>query len=335
MNVFSEDVVSDVVDVAFDGLIAHDGSRITDANERAARIFGYDSAESMVGLPYTTLLAPSARRSAQMRIASGTEGRYSTLCCHRDGSNFVVDVNTREITYKGSRTRLVAIRYGANDDEPIHEALIHRSLALDQTVTALARTIEQRDVFTAGHQSRVSQLGNRIARALDMSEREITTIRIAGNIHDIGKISIPAEILMKPGRLTREEFNLIKIHPSMGSSIVKTVDFDGPVGQTILQHHERLDGSGYPDGIKDPIPEARVIATADVYDSMTSDRPYRAGMDPERALALMHEEETGRLDADALAKLASVVLPSWSRTASSRQVASRAVPDTQVKGGAP
>ncbi|MGA8262779.1 MAG: HD domain-containing phosphohydrolase [Arenicellales bacterium] len=328
MHIFSEDVVSDVAAVAFDGLIAHDGSLITDANERAARIFGFDTAESMVGLPYTTLLAPSARRSTQMRITSGTEGRYSTLCRHSNGSNFVADINTREMTYKGSRTRLVAIRHSANDDKPIDEALIHRSLALDQTVTALATTIEQRDMFTAGHQSRVSQLGIRIARALDMSDREITTIRIAGNIHDIGKISIPAEILMKPGRLTHEEFNLIKIHPSMGSSIVKTVDFDGPVGQTILQHHERLDGSGYPNAIKDPIPEARVIAAADVYDAMTSDRPYRAGIDPARALSLMHEEETGRLDANALEKLASVVLPSQSRTARTRQVEGRAAPAT-------
>jgi HD-GYP domain-containing protein (c-di-GMP phosphodiesterase class II) len=119
---------------------------------------------------------------------------------------------------------------------------------------------------------------------------------------------------MKPGRLTKEELNLVKIHPSMGFSIVTSVDFDGPVQEVILQHHERLDGSGYPDGIKDPIPEARVIAVADVYDALTSNRPYRAGMNPARALSLMHEEETGRLDADALEKLPSVVLPSGSLT---------------------
>ena len=314
MHVFSEDVVADVVSIAFDGLIAHDGFLITDANERAARIFGYDSAQSMVGLPFQTLLAPSGRWSTEMRIASGTEGRYSTLCQRLDGSSFTVDVNAKEIIYKGSRTRLVAFRYSADDSEVIDESLIHRSQALDQTVKALATTIEQRDMFTAGHQNRVSLLGTRIAQALGMSHREITTIRIAGNIHDIGKISIPAEILMKPGRLTKEELNLVKIHPSMGFSIVTSVDFDGPVQEVILQHHERLDGSGYPDGIKDPIPEARVIAVADVYDALTSNRPYRAGMNPARALSLMHEEETGRLDADALEKLPSVVLPSGSLT---------------------
>lgn len=308
MLFFSEAIVSEVVAVAFDGIIAHDGKLITDANERAARIFGYDSPESMVGLPYRALLAPSGRRSTEMRVASRTEGRYSALCRRRDGSDFIVDVNAREFTYDGTRTRLVAFRYSMNDDSLDGESLIQRSLALDQTVTALATTIEQRDVFTAGHQSRVSALGIKIATGLGMTDREITTIRIAGNIHDIGKISIPAEILMKPGRLTRQEYDLIKIHPTMGWSIVKSVDFDGPVQQIIVQHHERLDGSGYPDGIRDPIPQARVIAVADVYDALTSSRPYRAGMDPASAISLMEEEEGSRLDPDALAKLAALVL---------------------------
>lgn len=309
MHFFSKAIVSDIVAVAFDGIIAHDGEFITDANERVARIFGYDSAEAMVGLPYHELLSPFGRRSTEMRIASGTEGRYSALCRRRDGRDFFVDVNARELTHEGTRARLVAFRYSsANDDDPAGEALIQRSQALDQTVMALATTIEQRDAFTAGHQSRVSELGIKVATALGMSDREVTMIRIAGNIHDIGKISIPAEILMKPGALTAEERNLIKIHPVMGSSIVKSVDFDGPVQEIILQHHERLDGSGYPDGIQDPIPPARVISVADVYDALTSARPYRAGMEPTTAISLMHEQEAHRLDPDALAKLSSIVL---------------------------
>lgn len=303
MQRFSEAFVSDLVSVVFDGLIVHDGAVVTDANERAARIFGYDNAESMVGLPYRALLAPSGRRPVEMRVSSGTEGRYNALCRRRDGLDFAVDVNTREVSWHGARMRIAAFRLAADDHNAVGEALIHRSLALDQTVRALATTIEQRDAFTAGHQTRVSALGTRIADRLAMTEREIETIRIAGNIHDIGKISVPAEILMKPSALSEQEYNLIKLHPGAGRAIVSGVEFDGPVREAILQHHERIDGSGYPDGIDNLIPEARVIAVADVYDALTSSRPYRAGMAPEDALDLMHGQEGGGLDPDALNEL--------------------------------
>ncbi|MDZ7841974.1 MAG: HD domain-containing protein [Gammaproteobacteria bacterium] len=307
MHLFSEAFVSDLVSVVFDGVIVHDGTVITDANKRAAGIFGYESAESMVGLPYHVLLAPSGRRATELRVSSGTEGRYNALCRRRDGIEFTIDVNTREITFHGSRLRIVAFRYSAGEQAPFGESLIQRSLALDQTVKALATTIEQRDAFTAGHQTRVSALAMRVAGELDMSDREITTIRIAGNIHDIGKIAVPAEILMKPSALSQEEYDLVKLHPTAGSAIINSVDFDGPVRQTILQHHERLDGSGYPDGVADLIPEARVIAVADVYDALTSSRPYRAGMTPANALDLMSEHECRGLDGDALQTLSTLV----------------------------
>lgn len=306
MQNFPETFVSDIVAVVFDGLVVHDGSVITAANDRAARMFGYEGPDELVGLPYHALLAPSGRRSTETRVRDGIEGCYNALCRRRDGLDFSVDVNTREVSINGARARIVAFR--GKDGDPINELLIHRSLALDQTVKALATTIEQRDAFTAGHQTRVSALGTQIAGRLGMTVREIETIRIAGNIHDIGKISVPAEILMKPGALTREEYNLIKIHPGAGCAIVSSVDFDGPVRETILQHHERIDGSGYPNGTGDLIPEARVIAVADVYDALTSSRPYRAGMTPEKALSLMHEQECGRLDPDALNELSKTAL---------------------------
>jgi PAS domain S-box-containing protein len=302
MQLFSEAFVSDLVAVVSDGVVVHDGSLITAVNERAARMFGYDSPEALIGLPYRALLAPAGRRLTEARICAGTEGHYNALCRRRDGLDFSVDVNTRETTVDGERARIVAFRYN-DDDSPVGKELIQRSLALDQTVKSLATTIEQRDAFTAGHQTRVADLAARIGGELGMSSREITTIRIAGNIHDIGKISVPAEILMKPGSLTTQEYSLIKLHPQAGTAIVRGVDFDGPVRDTILQHHERLDGSGYPNGIREIIPEARVIAVADIYDALTSPRPYRAGMSSGDALKLMHEEEGDRLDGDALARL--------------------------------
>lgn len=308
MQMFSETFVSDLVSVVFDGLIVHDGATISEANEQAAAIFGFASPEAMTGLPYHILLAPAGRRSTQMRVSSGTEGRYHALCRRQDGFDFTADVNAKETWFEGRRARIVAFRHSTEHANRFGETLIHRSLALDQTVKALATTIEQRDVFTAGHQNRVSALATRVAEQLGMSSREVATIRIAGNIHDIGKISVPAEILMKPSALTQQEFDLIKVHPGAGAAIVNGVDFEGPVRETVVQHHERLDASGYPEGIDDPIPEARILAVADIYDALTSSRPYRAGMTPPDALSLIREQETGRVDADALDTLARVVL---------------------------
>lgn len=305
---FSETFVTDLVSVVFDGLIVHDGATITEANERAAAIFGFARPEAMVGLPYHVLVAPSGRRSTQMRVNSGAEGQYNVLCRRQDGFDFTADVKAKETWIEGKRARIVAFRHSAEHENRSGESLIHRSMALAQTVKALATTIEQRDAFTAGHQNRVSALATRVAEELGMSDQEIATIRIAGNIHDIGKIAVPAEILMKPSALTEQEFNLIKLHPGSGAAIVMGVDFEGPVHETIVQHHERLDASGYPDGIDDPIPEARILAVADIYDALTSSRPYRAGMTPPDALSLIREQETGRVDADALDTLARVVL---------------------------
>jgi len=306
-RLFSGPFLSDVVSAAFDGLIVHDGSVILDANERAAKMFGYDTPDAMVGLPYYVLVSPSLRAVTAERVNTQSEGQYSLLGRRVDGDEFFVHVNAKETVHKGNRARVVAFRYGG--DRSIQgDDITQRSLALERTVKALAATIEQRDTFTAGHQSRVAELGERIAGALQMSDREITTIRIAGNIHDIGKIAVPAEILMKPEALNDEEYKLVKRHPEAGFRIIHSVDFDGPVHETILQHHERLDGSGYPAGTLQPIPEAQILAVADVYDALTSSRPYRAGKSPADAIAIMKEEEQGRLEGDAVKALSSLVL---------------------------
>jgi len=270
-------------------------------------MFGYENAAAMAGLPYSALVASSSANLTRIRVESHTEGQYSMLCRRADGDEFPVDVNVKEAKRDGGRIRIVAFRYSA-DHHTATEVVTQRSLALERTVKSLAATIEQRDSFTAGHQNRVAELGTGIAQALGMSDREVTTIRIAGNIHDIGKIAVPAEILMKPEALTAEEYGLIKLHPATGFRIVHGIDFDGPVHEAILQHHERLDGSGYPSGTKDPIPEARILAVADVYDAMTSSRPYRAGKSSAKALDLMQNQEVGRLDCDAVKALSAIVL---------------------------
>ena len=158
--------------------------------------------------------------------------------------------------------------------------------ALGGTIQAMALTVETRDPYTAGHQRRVSNLACAIARELGLSANQIQGIHFAGIIHDIGKISVPGEILSKPGKISENELGIIKEHPRAGHTILKTVDFPWPIAQIVLQHHEKMDGSGYPDGIsgEDILLEARILTVADVIEAMSSHRPYRPTLGVDVAL---------------------------------------------------
>ena len=158
--------------------------------------------------------------------------------------------------------------------------------ALAGTIQAMALTVETRDAYTAGHQRRVTNLARSIAQTMGLTEDEVDGIRMAGVIHDLGKISVPAEILSKPGKLSPLEFSLIKTHPQTGYDILKGIDFQWPIAQIVLQHHERLNGSGYPQGIMgdEIMQEARILAVSDVVEAMSSHRPYRATLGIDAAL---------------------------------------------------
>jgi PAS domain S-box-containing protein/putative nucleotidyltransferase with HDIG domain len=174
--------------------------------------------------------------------------------------------------------------------------------ALEDTIQAIATTIERRDPYTAGHQKRVARLAAAIARELGLSEMHINGVLRGAEIHDIGKIYVPSEILSRPGRLSDVEFSLIKTHPQVGYDIVKEIDFPWPVAAMILQHHERLDGRGYPNGLKgdEIIREAKILAVADVVDAMVSHRPYRSALGVEAALGEI-EKNSGILYDEAVA----------------------------------
>jgi PAS domain S-box-containing protein len=193
---------------------------------------------------------------------------------------------------------MVALRNRAG-----REAAVERLKdSLGATVTALASMVELRDAYTAGHQRRVASLAGAIARQMGLSEDRIQGILLAGVIHDVGKIQVPAEILSKPTRLRPLEFELIKAHPRAGYDIVRSIDFPWPIADMILQHHERLDGSGYPDGLKgDAIRlESRILAVADVVEAMMSHRPYRAELGLDAALAEVEAGKGTRYDAAAV-----------------------------------
>jgi putative nucleotidyltransferase with HDIG domain len=175
--------------------------------------------------------------------------------------------------------------------------------ALRETVAALGATTVMRDPYTAGHQRRVAELADAVAAELSMGEQERDTLHIAALLHDIGKIVVPAEILAKPGRLSGMEMELIRAHAAAGADLVAHIQFEGPVADVVRHHHERLDGSGYPDGLCDGqiLPEARVLAVADVVEAMMSHRPYRAALPPEVALEEIEDGSGVRYDADVVA----------------------------------
>lgn len=179
--------------------------------------------------------------------------------------------------------------------------------AYDETLLLLASAIELRDHYTAGHTWRVTNFSLAVARELGWDEERLKECKMGGVLHDVGKIAVPDSILNKPGRLTEEEFELMKIHPEKGAHLLQDVSRLSPLIPYCLYHHERFDGKGYPYGLKgEDIPmEGRVVAVADTFDAMTSSRPYRKGMDSEVAIAEIEKNKGTQFDpdcADALIK---------------------------------
>jgi PAS domain S-box-containing protein/putative nucleotidyltransferase with HDIG domain len=241
-----------------------------------------------------------------------------TLNAHFDGKTPVYEAEFRMRTKSGEWKWILSTgKLFERDDDgrPLRMAGLNRDItervqaketlersyaklqrALEGTVYALAATVETRDPYTSGHQRRVTQLTCAIAEEMGLSRDQIEGIRVAGLIHDIGKISIPAEILSKPRQLTDTEFSLLKAHPKVAYDILKRIEFPWPVADIVVQHHERLDGSGYPNGVKgdEILLEARILAVADVVEAMASHRPYRPARGIDKALEEI-EKNTGKL----------------------------------------
>ena len=179
-------------------------------------------------------------------------------------------------------------KYQEHLEHLVQERTAALSEALFGIINAMSVTVEKRDPYTAGHQVRVAELSRAIAEEMNLQKPTVEGAYLAGIIHDIGKISVPAEVLSKPSSLMEEEFSLIKRHSQTGYDILKTIKFMWPIPDIVLQHHERLDGSGYPNGLTgdDILIEARILAVADTVESMASHRPYR----PELGIKMALEE---------------------------------------------
>jgi putative nucleotidyltransferase with HDIG domain len=192
--------------------------------------------------------------------------------------------------------------YQKDLEKRVHERTSKLRKTMEGIIKAMASTVEWRDPYTAGHQQRVTRIASDIASALGFSEEQKEGIRMGSLVHDLGKISVPAEILSKPGRLTEMEFGIIKEHPKIGYEILKDIEFPSPVSDMVLQHHERINGSGYPFGLAGAqiIKEARILAVADVVEAMASHRPYRPALGIDAALEEITKNRGVLYDEDAV-----------------------------------
>ncbi len=227
---------------------------------------------------------------------------------HKDGSIKILETNLRGIREKdGTLKGFYGLSRDITDrkraDEERKKNLEHLRKALGTTIQIVVSLTEARDAYTAGHQQRVANLARAIASEMGLPRNTIEGIRIAASIHDIGKMSVPIDILAKPAKLTEAEFGLIKEHPGKGYEIIKDVDSPWPLAEIVYQHHERVNGSGYPLGLEgeDILLEARIIGVADVIEAMASHRPYRPALGINVALQEIEENSGILYDPDVAA----------------------------------
>ena len=187
-------------------------------------------------------------------------------------------------------------------ERDLSASLLRLQTTLEATIRAMASMVEMKDPYTSGHQRRVARLATAIAEEMGLPEARVIAARFAGTIHDLGKVVIPAEILSKPGRISAIEMEMIKTHPQAGYDILKGIEFPWPIADIVLQHHERMDGSGYPRGLRGSalLPEARILIVADFVEAMASHRPYRPAHGIETALAEMLEGRGTLFDAQVV-----------------------------------
>jgi PAS domain S-box-containing protein len=282
----------------------------TSSNPAVSRVYGY-SLEEILQLNLADIVDPEYLPLAQERIRENPESGHHTepyqLLTHSKDDNPVwLEVSTRLVFRDGHPGGVEGIARDITDrkraEEDLKDSVERLQRTLEQTVYALATAVEKRDPYTAGHQQRVADLASAVAAELNLSEHRSTGVHMAGLIHDVGKIHIPAEILSKPTRLTDVEWGLIKTHPRIGHDILKSIEFPWPVAQIVLQHHERIDGSGYPQGLSgdDILLEAKILAVADVVEAMASHRPYRPARALEEALQEIEENKGTLYEPDAV-----------------------------------
>ncbi len=277
--------------------------KFIDANPAVIKMFGYESKDEFLSIDVADLYQnPEDReRFNEKMLANGFVRDEELQLKKKDGkpifcSVFAVVVKDEQGKIKYYDGIIEDITKRKKVEQELKTSYKKLKKILNGTINALASTTEKRDPYTAGHQQRVTQLACVIAREMGFSEERIEGMRMACMVHDIGKIYVAAEILNKPVRLTDIEMALIKTHCQIGYEILKTIEFPLPIAEIVLQHHERMDGSGYPQGLKgkDILHEAKILAVVDVVEAMSSHRPYRSSFGVDLALNEI-KENRGKL----------------------------------------
>jgi len=280
------------------------------ANERYAKIFGYKP-EEMRNQSIPSVVHPDDVERVMKYHKDRMEGksapsRYEFKGIKKDGSPIYLEVDTVALKDGGDSTGTRSYLWDITDrkkaENEAKDTMSKLRKVLDGTINAIALTVEARDPSTSGHQRRVADLARTMATEMGVAKDRIDGLRSAGVLHDLGKISVPADILSKPCKLSESEFNLIKIHPQVGYDILKDIEFPSPVAKIVYQHHERMNGTGYPQGLSDDdiLLEARILAVADVVEAMSSHRPYRPSLGLERALDEVSKNKGILYDADVV-----------------------------------
>jgi putative nucleotidyltransferase with HDIG domain len=232
--------------------------------------------------------------------------RYEFKGIKKDGSIIYLEavdiVSKRDGNIAGTHSYIWDITERKKLEKEHEYTLAKLQGTLRGIILAMAKFVEERDPFTAGHQQRVSELAGAIAEEMNLTQEKVDGIRLAGAIHDIGKIRVPVEILSKPTKLSENEFEIMKVHTKIGYDILKNIPFPWPIAQIVYQHHERMDGSGYPQGLigKDIMIEARILAVADVIEAMASHRPFRSTIGIKKAIEEISQNRDRLYDSAAV-----------------------------------
>lgn len=263
-------------------------------NRALEEITGWN-ADEVLGLSIQVLADKELDEYEELRQRTLRREVFHSLpmsATRKDGHKIIISYSTAPIENdEGSIIATMAVIYDISEKSRL-ETELNASFSkvnriLDETAQSLSSAVEKRDPYTAGHQQRVAQLACALAQELGgTAAHHLKGIWTGAILHDVGKLYVPSEILTRPGTLSRVEFELVKSHPEVGYDILKGIEFQSPVAQYVLQHHERLDGSGYPAGLKgeEIYMESKILGVADVVEAMSSHRPYRPSKGVEAAL---------------------------------------------------